>query len=165
MNIEQAFVNTNNLDIVKTIVERRLNGDLQNLKIDYSVKAGDSYDAFLANDKKRKVAISLEHNGWITILESKEVNDYTMLIEISKETESNVVAIMQYDSVGAWGYVVINKGMIVENYFSEEDDDYENMIAEIMNERKINNYLLLFREIFQIKNEKWIIIERNAITS
>ena len=119
----------------------------------------------MANEIKRKVAISPEKNGWVTILESKEVNDYSMLIEISKETESCVLAIIQYDSVGAWGYVLIDNGLITENYFSEEDDDYENKIVEIMMKKRIDNNLLLFREIFQSKNEKWIIVDKKSITS
>ncbi|MCR5254941.1 MAG: hypothetical protein K6D96_03345 [Acetatifactor sp.] len=161
MNIEQAFINFDNPNIVKSIVERRLNGDLKELKYDYNIELNDSYDVFLKNDNKRKIAISPEKDGWITIIESKEVNDYTMLIEISKETESEVVAIQQYDSVGAWGYVLINKGEMVDSYFSEDDYDYENMIFDKMKTKGINNVLLLFREVIQMKDENWMIVKKN----
>ena len=116
----------------------------------------------MKNDNKRKIAISPEKDGWITIIESKEVNDYTMLIKISKETESKVVAIQQYDSVGAWGYVLINKGEIVDSYFSEEDYDYENMIFEKMKTEGINNVLLLFREAIQMKDRNWIFVKKQV---
>ena len=84
-----------------------------------------------------------------------------MLIEISKETESEVVAIQQYDSVGAWGYVLINKGEIVDSYFSEDDYDYENMIFDKMKTKGINNILLLFREVIQMKDENWMFVKKN----
>ncbi len=161
MNIEQAFINFDNPNIVKSIVERRLNGDLKELRYNYNIELNDSYDVFLKNDNKRKIAISPEKDGWITIIESKEVNDYTMLIEISKETESEVVAIQQYDSVGAWGYVLINKGEIVDSYFSEDDYDYENMIFDKMKTKGINNVLLLFREVIQMKDENWMLVKKN----
>lgn len=161
MNIEQAFINFDNPNIVKSIVERRLNGDLKELKYNYNIELNDSYDVFLKNDNKRKIAISPEKDGWITIIESKEVNDYTMLIEISKETESEVVAIQQYDSVGAWGYVLINKGEMVDSYFSEDDYDYENMIFDKMKTKGINNVLLLFREVIQMKDENWMFVKKN----
>lgn len=160
MNIEQAFIHFDNPNIVKSIVERRLNGDLKELKYNYNTELNDSYDVFLKNDNKRKIAISPEKDGWITIIESKEVNDYTMLIEISKETESEVVAIQQYDSVGAWGYVLINKGEIVDSYFSEDDYDYENMIFDKMKTKGINNVLLLFREVIQLKDENWMFVKK-----
>ena len=161
MNIEQAFINFDNPNIVKSIVERRLNGDLKELRYNYNIELNDSYDVFLKNDNKRKIAISPEKDGWITIIESKEVNDYTMLIEISKETESELVAIQQYDSVGAWGYVLINKGEIVDSYFSEDDYDYENMIFDKMKTKGINNVLLLFREVIQMKDENWMLVKKN----
>ncbi|WP_028235185.1 hypothetical protein [Pseudobutyrivibrio sp. MD2005] len=160
MNIEQAFIHFDNPSIVKSIVERRLNGDLKELRYNYNTELNDSYDVFLKNDNKRKIAISPEKDGWITIIESKEVNDYTMLIEISKETESEVVAIQQYDSVGAWGYVLINKGEIVDSYFSEDDYDYENMIFDKMKTKGINNVLLLFREVIQMKDENWMFVKK-----
>ena len=53
-----------------------------------------------------------------------------MLIEISREINTEVFAVLQYDSLGAWGYVDIYKGEIIEDYYSEEDDDYQNMIIE-----------------------------------
>ena len=161
MNIEQAFVKCNDSNVIKSIVERRLNGDLKELRLKYDVKAGDSFDVFLANDSKRKTAVSADNNGWITIIESKEVNDYSMLLEISKETESDVFAIMQYDSVGAWGFVFISKGEIIENYFSEEDEDYEEMIEEKLKERGIKTILLLFREVVQMKNSDWVIVKKD----
>lgn len=160
MNIEQAFINFDNPNIVKSTVERRLNGDLKELRYNYNIELNDSYDVFLKNNNKRKIAISPEKDGWITVIESKEVNDYTMLIEISKETKTEVVAIQQYDSVGAWGYVLINKGEIVESYFSEDDYDYENMIFDKMKTKGINNVLLLFREAIQMKDENWMFVKK-----
>ena len=84
-----------------------------------------------------------------------------MLIEISKETESEVFTIQQYDSVGAWGYVLINKGEIVDSYFSEDDYDYEYMIYDKMKTKGINNVLLLFREVIQMKDENWMFVKKN----
>ena len=46
MNIELAFVNAYNSDIVRQIVERRLFGDLKDIELEYNTKVEDSYDIF-----------------------------------------------------------------------------------------------------------------------
>lgn len=75
----------------------------------------NSYDAILANDVKLKVAISSSRNGWIAIIKSKEVNDYAMLLQLSKEFQTEVLAVLQSDVVGAWGYIEMLEGKEKQN--------------------------------------------------
>lgn len=95
MNIEVAYVRKNNNESISEIIERRLCGVLEDPRIPDGVDIPDSYEVFLANNEKRKVAVSAPVNGWITVIESKEVNDYAMLFEISKELQTEVIAIVQ----------------------------------------------------------------------
>ena len=124
-------------------------------------KRQDSYDAILANEVKRKVAISSPRNGWIAIIESKEVNDYAMLLQLSKKFQTEVLAILQSDVAGAWGYVEMFKGKVIKNYFSEEDDEIEDLIDEKMNEKGIDIPIYMFREVIREKGEGWDIVQIN----
>ena len=121
----------------------------------------DSYDAILANEVKRKVAISSPRNGWIAIIESKEVNDYAMLLQLSKKFQTEVLVILQSDVAGAWGYVEMFKGKVIKNYFSEEDDEIEDLIDEKMNEKGIDIPIYMFREVIREKGEGWDIVQIN----
>jgi len=158
MNIEQAFIKHSEQEKVVEIVEERLNGKLKDEHF-FVMEIPDSYDAILANNKKRKVAVSPSDNGWITVIESKEVNDYTMLMLISKELNTEVVAITQSDVVGAWGYVEINNGQVNRSYFSEDDEDIENLMEQKLKEKNIANILYMFREVVRKKDSGWKIIQ------
>ena len=95
MNVEQSYVKTNKRESIVQIVERRLNTDPEDIKLGMELDFLNSYKSILATDKKRKVAISNTSNKWLSILESKEVNDYYMLMMISEELHAEVIAIIQ----------------------------------------------------------------------
>ena len=103
MNIELAFIKSVEYGKVVEMVNERLNGSLRDIRFCSQMDVPDSYDAILANEVKRKVAISSPRNGWIAIIESKEVNDYAMLLQLSKKFQTEVLAILQSDVAGAWG--------------------------------------------------------------
>lgn len=156
MNIEQAFIKHSEQEKVVEIVEERLNGKLKDEHF-LVMEIPDSYDTILANDSKRKVAVSPSDNGWITVIESKEVNDYIMLI--SKKLNTEIVAIVQSDAVGAWGYVEIKNGQVNKSYFSEDDEDIENLMEQKLQEKSIANILYMFREVVRKKDSGWKIIQ------
>lgn len=162
MNIELAFIKGNETDKIVNIVNERINGYL---KCTYSdscqIEVPDSYESILANDKKRKVAISTYDKDWIAVIESKEVNDYAMLLHISNVLKTEVVAIIQSDVIGAWGYVEIYQGKIVNSYFSEEDDEIEELIDGKLEEKKITIPIYMFREVVREKENGWDIVQIN----
>lgn len=159
MNIEQAFIKSVDIGRVVGIVNERLNGSLKNISLCNEMDVPDSYDEMLANNIKRKVAISSSRNGWVAIVESKEVNDYAMLFQLSKDLQTEVLAVIQSDITGAWGYVEIIGGKVVKSYFSEEDDDIEGLLDNKLNEKEICIPLYMFREVVRERGSGWNIVQ------
>ena len=89
----------------------------------------------------------------------REVNDYSMLLAISKELNTKILSFAHYDSVGAWGFVEMVSGNISQNYFSEEDDDIEGCVERIKSENGIKNSVTFFREAVQSKDNTWRIVQ------
>lgn len=159
MNIESAFVKSVDVGRIVRIVNERLNGNLKDISLCNEIEVPDSYDEILANNVKRKVAISASKNGWIAIIESKEVNDYAMLIQLSKDLHTEVLAVIQSDVTGAWGYVEIIEGKVIKSYFSEEDDDIESLLDNKLNEKEICIPLYMFREAVRERGNGWNIVQ------
>lgn len=78
-----------------------------------------------------------------------------------KKFQTEVLAILQSDVAGAWGYVEMFKGKVIKNYFSEEDDEIEDLIDEKMNEKGIDIPIYMFREVIREKGEGWDIVQIN----
>lgn len=159
MNIEQAFIKSVDIGRVVGIVNERLNGSLKDISLCNEMDVPNSYNEILANNLKRKVAISSSKNGWISIIESKEVNDYAMLIQLSKDLQTEVLAVIQSDVTGAWGYVEIIEGKVAKSYFSEEDDDIESLLDDKLDEKEICIPLYMFREIVRERGNGWDIVQ------
>ena len=53
------------------------------------------------------------------------------------------------------------KGKVIKNYFSEEDDEIEDLIDEKMNEKGIDIPIYMFREVIREKGEGWDIVQIN----
>ena len=161
MNVEQSYVKTNKRESIVQIVERRLNTDPEDIELGMELDFLNSYKSILATDKKRKVAISNISNGWLSILESKEVNDYYMLMMISEELHTEVIAIIQSDVTGSWGFIEIANGKIQNTYFSEEDDEIEDLIEKKLDEKGINQRICMFREV--VRDKKWAVVTEKTI--
>ena len=159
MNIEQAYIKSIENERVVEITKKRLNGEIKDICLKNQIGELDSYNVFLENDIKRKIAISSPRKGWITIIESKEINDYTLLLQISKDLQTEVFAIIQSDAVGAWGFVEILKGEVVKSYYSEDDDEIENLIGQKLEEKEIIEPFHMFREVVKEKGKGWEIVQ------
>lgn len=157
MNVEQAYIKYNDTEKVITIVKQRLGGKLPNIALDEHLSDFDSYNTILAGNLKRKVALSVSKNGWITMIESKEVNDNALLLYISKELNTDVLSVVQSDITGTWGVVEMSKGSVISSYLSEEDDEIEGLIIGKLEEHSIDEPLHMFREV--VKNVDWTIIQ------
>ena len=159
MNVEQAFIKSAETGRVVEVVKERLIGRLKDIRLCYQMDVPDSYDEVLADDVKRKIAVSSSKNGWIAIVESKEVNDYNLLIQLSKELQTEVLAVIQYDVTGAWGFVDILEGNVIESYFSEEDDEIEDLLDNKLKQKKICQSLYMFREVVKERGNGWEIVQ------
>ncbi len=160
MNIEQAFIKSIEVRKVVDIVQERLNGGLNDICYSNLMDVPDSYDEILANDTKRKIAVSSQINGWISIIESKEVNDYAMLLQLSELLHAEVFAVVQSDIIGAWGYVEMFEGQIVKSYFSEEDDEIEDLLDHKLKQKEILQPIYMFREVARERGNGWSIVQR-----
>lgn len=160
MNVEVAYIKSAEVERVIKIAEERLKGNLDDIYSGYQIEVPDSYDTILAKDDKRKIAISAPRNGWISIIESKEANDYAMLLHVSKELQTEVLAVLQYDTTGAWGFVEIFQGVVKNSYFSEEDDDIEDLLESKLEEKSIFESLYMFREVVREKEKHWDIVQK-----
>lgn len=72
-------MDTPNEDVIRRL-ELRLNNKQWEVGVQIDVGLPSSEDTIIVKDLKRKIAISNSSNGWILILELKEVNDYNMLL-------------------------------------------------------------------------------------
>lgn len=160
MNVEQAYIKSFEIGRVVEIVKARLNGSLKDVHIDMQMEVPNSYDVILADDAKRKIAISSPKDGWIAIIESKEVNDYAMLLQLSKELQTDVFAVVQSDITGEWGFVEMNEGKVMKSYFSEEDDDIEELLETKLRNKKISTPLYMFREVVRERGNGWEIVQK-----
>lgn len=159
MNVEQAYIKSTEDERVAEIARKRLNGEIKDICLNDQIGELDSYNVFLANDMKRKIAISSPKKGWITVIESKEINDYTLLLQISKDLQTEVLAIMQSDAAGAWGFVEILEGEVVKNYFSYDDDEIEDLLSRKLEEKEIMESIHMFREVVKERGKGWEIVQ------
>lgn len=162
MNVEQAYVKSTSKEDVIRILELRLNNKPEEVGGQIDVGLPSSYDAIIAKDLKRKIAVSNSSNGWISILESKEVNDYNMLLQLSKDLNTEVLALVFSDVIGAWGFAEFIEGKVVKSYFSEEDDEIEEFISNKLDEKGIDIPMYMFREVVSKKAEGWSIIKKSS---
>lgn len=95
------------------------------------------------------------------MIESKEVNDYAMLIELSRELQTEVLAVVLSDAVGAWGYVEIFEGEVVKSYFSEDDDEIEDLLDRELKRKNICQPLYMFREVVRERENGWDMVQVN----
>ncbi len=162
MNVEQAFVKSIENERVVEIVQERLNGRLKDACLHCQMEVPDSYDTILANDAKRKIAVSSPRKGWIAVVESKEVNDYVLLLELSRKLHTEVLAVVWSDAAGAWGYAEMLNGEVVKSYFSEEDDEMEDLLDSKLRQKDICQPLFLFREVVRERGNGWDIVMANS---
>lgn len=161
MNVEQAYIRSTQKEEIVKILKLRLNSISEGDDIQIDVGLPSSYDAIIAKDSKRKIAVSNPINGWISILESKEVNDYNVLLQLSKSLKVEVLALVFSDVIGAWGFAEFIDGKVVASYFSEEDDEIEDVIANKLDEKGIDIPMYMFREVVGKKVEGWSIIKKS----
>lgn len=158
MNVEMSCVRATERKEVLGIVESRIRGqpDSAGKQPDWGLPS--SYDTLLASDKKRRVAVSPLRDGWIALVESKEVLDFSLLQNISSVLKTDVVAIQVSDIVGACGYALCNEGTLREKYFSELDEEPLATARTFLQQKGIPFDVLTFREAIQLRGEGWTIV-------
>lgn len=160
MNVEQAFIKTDNLKAIKDEVFKRLSSIPDKKGVQPDVGLPSSYDSILINEPKRKIAISEVTNEWVSILESKEVNDYKMLLDISKELNAEVIAIVLSDITASCGFAEIKNGNVIDSFFSEDEEDFEGIVKNKLSNKGIEIPICMFREVASRKISGWEILTK-----
>lgn len=165
MQIEQAYVKFDNreklIDSVKSILAN------ENDVLDIDMETPNCFDLSLINDSKRKIGVSDLNGGWISILESSEFNDYTLLLTLSDKLGVTVVAVSYSDIIGGWGYAEFTGGTVSESFFSDEEDneeiDFDGLYDSVNG--KLADYgidipIYTFREIANTKKSGWVLLKK-----
>ncbi|MEI6219515.1 MAG: hypothetical protein WCP86_11500 [bacterium] len=158
MNVEMSFVNTDNREALLVQVASRLRAppDSPGKQPDWGLSS--SYDVLLAPERKRKVAVSPVQNGWVALVESKEVIDFAFLQFVGDTFKTDVVAIQVSDVGGAGGHALYRAGIVQEKYFSEDDDDPLANARSCLRKIGIPFDILTFREAIQLRSTGWAIL-------
>jgi hypothetical protein len=159
LNVENLFVKCNEQAKVVAFVETQWRNPSQPAQPDWGLPS--SFEPLLAKEAKRKVAISPPRNGWIAVIESKEVVDFALANALSEKLDTSVLAIQLSESSGAAGYAAAIRGQVLESQFDEEDDDPLATIREALKKYKVPFDATLFREAVQKISDGWSVTQKN----
>jgi hypothetical protein len=160
VNIEGFFLRTNMFDEICAIILQRLNSadDPAGAQPEWGLES--SYDAFIAGNHKRKIAISKPVSGWVAGIESKEVVDFALLQHIGLSLAVDVIVYQISDSTGGCGHAVFSDGHVVETHFNDEASDPLAETRAIIRDFGIPFDVVMFREIAQAKSGNWRIMQK-----
>lgn len=162
MNVEGFFVRTLSTLALREIVLRRLNSadDTPGSQPDWGLQT--SYDAFIVGNAKRKIALSKPKSGWVAGIESKEVLDFSLLLEIGQSLATDVVAYQLSEITGGWGYAVYSNGRVEKSHFEEDAADPFAATRTSIGQLGIPFDLVMFREAAEDKTGNWEVIQRSV---
>jgi len=160
VNVELFFVQSDDRAGLVGLIAERLTSpaDAPGRQPDWGLES--SYDALLAKEPKRKVAVSPIQNGWIAAVESKEVLDFAMLQGISERLGCEVVACQLANIADSCGYARCCSGKLAEKKWLESDPDAVGTLRAYLRERSIPYDLLTFREVVKLRNTGWELVQR-----
>jgi hypothetical protein len=162
MNIEGFFVNTSSFDALYDIISEYLNSPDAPAGLHPNWGLESSYDAFLAGNPKRKIALSKPISGWIAGLESKEVVDFALLQRIGLTLEADVVVYQLSEITGECGHAIFSNGHVALSHFDDEAVDPIAQIRATIRCLGIPFDVIAFREVVQDKSGNWKIIQRKT---
>jgi hypothetical protein len=119
-----------------------------------------SFEPLLAKESKRKVAISPSRDGWIALIEAKEVVDFALAKTLSEELDTAVLIIQVSEVTGGAGYASAIRGQVLESVFNQEDDDPLASARNALTKYKVPFDAILFREAVQKTSEGWSIKQK-----
>lgn len=158
LNVENLFVKCDNQAKVAELIETYWRNPSQPAQPDWGLPS--SFEPLLARESKRKVAISPARDGWVALVESKEVVDFALANALSETLDTTVLAIQLSESSGAVGYVSAARGHVLESQFNEEDDNPLLSVRSILREYKVPFDATLFREAVQRISEGWSVKQK-----
>lgn len=159
LNIEMFFLRTPDSDAARAVVEMRLKSlpDPPGKQPDLGLPS--SYDALLANEKKRRVALSaVDSGGWVAGIESKEVVDFALMLQIAERLDADILVVQLSEVAGACGYASYSQRMLREHRFNESEKDPADAVRRHLKLNGVRTGLLTFREAVQSRSQGWRIV-------
>lgn len=158
INIENLFVKCDNQAKVADLVDDYLQNPTLPTQPDWGLPS--SFALLLANEPKRKIAVSPPLDGWIALIESKDVVDFALANALSEKMETCVLVIQLSEASGAAGCASVVRGKMLESQFNEEDADPLATVRGALKKHKIPFDTTLFREAVQRVSEGWIVKQK-----
>jgi hypothetical protein len=160
LNVENLFVKCDDQAKVAELVETHLMNPPPPAQPDWGLPS--SFEPLLAKEAKRKLAISTPRDGWIALVESKEVVDFSLATALSEKLETTVLAIQIAEASGAAGYASAVRGQVLDSSFNEQDDDPLAKVRAALKKYKVPFDAILFREAVQKISEGWSMKQKKA---
>jgi len=162
MNTQAFFVRSDDRTGVVRLIAQRLLAptDPPGKQPDWGLER--SYDIWLAQELKRKVAVSPVHDHWIAGVESKEVLDFVMLQEIATQLNVEVVACQLASTIDSWGYARCVDGRLAESEWRENDPDPFNSLRGYLRGNLISHDIIGFREAVGLCDRGWTLVQHKA---
>lgn len=158
LNVENLFVKCDDQAKVVALVEAHWRNPSQPAQPDWGLPS--SFESLLAKEPKRKVAISPPRDGWIALVESKEVVDFALASELSEKLDTTVLAIQVAEASGAAGFASAVRGQVLESAFTEEADDPLATVRDALKKYRVPFDATLFREAVQKLSEGWSVKQK-----
>jgi hypothetical protein len=160
MNIEAFYILTEDQSSVEAAIKKRLIEEATEVGSQSNSPLPSSYDPLLRSDQKRKVLVSPAQNGWVTVLEAKEVVDFELAQRLSEQFKTTVLIVQLAEGVGARGMAILENGAVLMSDYSEDDDDPSGSIQGFMTKNSIAGPLLMFREAIALRDHGWAVVTR-----
>lgn len=160
MNIQNFFVKSLDQSALVDCISDRLNAppDPPGLQPDWGLHS--SYDIWLAEDAKRKIAISPVTSGWIVGVESKQVVDFKLLQTIAENLRAEVIACQVHMPLNYFGYARCVAGKIAESQCREGEDDPLRKVHSYLCRLGAPSELFTFPEAIRLRSAGWRVLKR-----
>lgn len=158
LNVENLFVKCDDQAKVAELVETHWRNPSPPTQPDWGLPS--SFEPLLAKEARRKLAISPPRDGWVALVESKEVVDFSLANALSEKLDTTVLAIQIAEASGAAGYASVIRGQVLESSFNEEDDDPLATVRGALKKYKVPFDATLFREAVQKISDGWSVKQK-----
>ena len=163
LNVENLFVRCDDQTKVAAIVDAHWQSASPPPQPDWGLPS--SFEPVLAKEAKRKMAISPPRDGWIALVESKEVVDFSLADALSEKLRTTVLVIQVAEASGAAGYALVSSGQVLEFSFNEEDDDPLATVRGALKKYEVPHDAILFREAVQKTSGGWSVKQKKGNAS
>ena len=104
----------------------------------------------------RKVAVSPVCENWLQVLTSDEVIEPHLALEISRQLDTDAVAVQVYETAGGSGYTHCRGGGIVSSKWSEDTADPYASVCAALEQLMIRQSVRSFADAAREKGRGWI---------